>query len=57
MDVMDDLVNHYNNNKQTSTKMIPLEASQKKNENIVWRNVYGIPQVKQLKSEFSVCES
>jgi len=34
--------------------MTPVETSQKKNENIVWKNLYGIPQAKQLKPKFSV---
>jgi len=37
--------------------MSPVEASQKKNKNIVWRNLYGIPQAKQLKPNFAVGDS
>ena len=38
--VLDDLVNQYNNTIHSSIKMTPVEASKKKNENTVWRNLY-----------------
>ena len=39
-DVLDLLVEQYNNAIQISIKMSPKEASRKKNENKVWRNLY-----------------
>ena len=41
IDVLDKLVHQYNSTKHTSIKMTPVEASKKKNENSVWRNLYG----------------
>ena len=41
IDVLDKLVQHYNNTKHTSIKMTPVEASKEKNENSVWRSLYG----------------
>ena len=40
VDVLDLLVDQYNNTIHSSIKMIPTEASRKKNENKVWRNLY-----------------
>ncbi|XP_065665648.1 uncharacterized protein LOC136087070 [Hydra vulgaris] len=36
INVLDEMVNKYNNAKHSSIKMTPVEASDKKNENIVW---------------------
>ena len=41
IDVLDKLVQHYNNTKHGSIKMTPVEASKEKNENSVWRSLYG----------------
>ena len=41
VDVLDKLVQQYNNTKHASIKMTPVEASKTKNENSVWRNLYG----------------
>lgn len=41
VDVLDEMVSNYNNTRHSSTKMTPVEASQKKNEKIVWMNLYG----------------
>jgi len=38
IDVLDDMVNHYNNARHSSIKMNPVEASDKKNETQVWMN-------------------
>ena len=38
--VLDLLVDQYNNTIHSSTKMSPVEASRKVNENRVWRNLY-----------------
>ena len=40
VDVLDLLVNQYNNPIISSIKMTAKEASRKKNENKVWRNLY-----------------
>ena len=40
MDILPDLVNDYNNTRHSSIKMTPVEASKKKNELTVWRNLY-----------------
>ena len=40
VDVLDLLVDQYNNTFHSSTKMTPKEASGKENENKVWRNLY-----------------
>ena len=40
MDVLDTLVDQYNNTVHSSIKMTPVEARLKKNENKVWRNLY-----------------
>ena len=41
IDILENFVNKYNNNFHESIKMTPVEASKKKNETIVWRNLYG----------------
>ena len=40
MDILPDLVEDYNNTVHSSTKLTPVEASKKKNELTVWRNLY-----------------
>ena len=40
IDVLPDLVEDYNNTVHSSTKLTPVEASKKKNELAVWRNLY-----------------
>ena len=40
MNVLPDLVEDYNNTVHSSIKMTPIEASKKKNELTVWRNLY-----------------
>ena len=40
IDILPDLVKDYNNTKHSSIKMTPGEASEKKNELTVWRNLY-----------------
>ena len=39
--IVDKLVNDYNNTKHSSIKMTPAEASNKKNEGVVYFNLYG----------------
>ena len=54
VDVLDLLVDQYNNTIHSSIKMTPKEASRKENENKVWRNLY--PQLcgKTLPPKFSI---
>ena len=40
IDILPDLVEDYNNTVHSSIKMTPVEASKKKNELTVWRNLY-----------------
>ena len=40
VDVLDLLVDQYNNTIHSSIKMTPKEASRRENENNVWRNLY-----------------
>ena len=40
IDILPDLVRDYNNTKHSTIKMTPVEASKKKNELTVWRNLY-----------------
>ena len=40
MNVLPDLVKDYNNTVHSSTKLTPIDASKKKNELTVWRNLY-----------------
>ena len=41
INVLDRLVQQYNSTKHASIKMTPVEASKQKNDNSVWRNLYG----------------
>ena len=41
IDILDKLVDQYNNTIHSSIGMTPKEASKKKNETKVWRNLYG----------------
>ena len=41
IDVLPQFIDNYNNDFHESIKMTPAEASKKKNENLVWRNLYG----------------
>ena len=40
IDVLDLLVEHYNNTNHSSIKMTPVDASREVNENKVWRNLF-----------------
>lgn len=42
IDSLDEMVKNYNETIHTSTKMTPIEASKKNNENRVWHNLYSI---------------
>ena len=49
LDIIPKILSQYNNTKHSSIKMTPVEASKKKNENIVYYNLYG--DMKQLLSK------
>ncbi|XP_065658178.1 uncharacterized protein LOC136082688 [Hydra vulgaris] len=48
------MVNKYNNTKHSSIKMTPVEASNKKNKNIVWFNLNRNLQSKSVRPQFSI---
>ena len=54
VDVLNLLVDQYNNTIQSSIKMIPKEASRKENENKVWKNLYPEFGGKTLAPKFSI---
>ena len=54
VDVLDLLVDQYNNTIHSSIKMIPKEASCQENENKVWRNLYPEFGDKTLAPKFSI---
>ena len=54
INVLDILVDQYNNAIHSSIKMTPKEASRKKNENKVWRNLYPEFGGKTLAPKFSI---
>ena len=53
-DIIDDLVNRYNNTKHSTIKMTPIEASLKKNENKVRRYLYDLEPAHRKQPKFSV---
>ena len=54
VDVLDLLVDQYNNTIHSSIKITPNEASRKKHENKVWRNLYPEFGGKTLAPKFSI---
>ena len=56
VDVLDLLVDQYNNTIHSSIKMIPKEASRRENENKVWRNLYPEFGDKTLAPKFSIVD-
>ena len=54
VDVLDLLVDQYNNTIHSSIKVTPKEASRKENENKVWRNLYPEFGGKTLSPKFSI---
>ena len=54
VDVLELLVNQYNNTIHSSITMTPMEASRKENENKVWRNLYPEFFGKTLTPKFSI---
>ena len=51
LDILPEILKQYNNTKHSTIKMTPTEASKKKNEGIVYFNLYGNtePRMKSLK--------
>ena len=54
IDIIDEIVNNYNNTKHSSIKMTPVESSDKKNKNRVWLNLNGKARTNPVKPKFSV---
>ena len=55
VNILSDLVEDYNNTRHSSIKMTPVEASKKKNEMGVWRNLYPDHlEIRDIKPKFSV---
>ena len=54
IDVLDDIVNSYNNTRHSSIKMTPTEASLKENEKAVWFNLYGSEMSEPIKPKYSI---
>ena len=52
--VLPKILKHYNNTKHNSTKMTPIEASKKKNEGIVYFNLYGNMEISKQKPKFEI---
>ena len=57
VNVLDILVDQYNNTIHSSIKMTPKEASRKENENKMWRNLYPEFGGRTLASKFSICDN
>ena len=55
VNILSDLVEDYNNTRHSSIKMTPVEASKKKTEMRVWRNLYPDHlEIRDIKPKFSV---
>ena len=55
VNILPDLVEDYNNTRHSSIKMAPVEASKKKNELTVWRNLYPEHlEIRDIKPIFSI---
>ena len=54
LDVLPNILNEYNNNFHRSIKMTPTEASKKKNEGIVYYNLYSNMKPNQTKAKFKI---
>ena len=54
LDILPDILNKYNNNYHRSIKMTPVKASKKKNEGIVYFNLYGDITPMHTKAKFEV---
>ena len=57
VNILPDLVEDYNDTRHSSIKMTPVEASKKKNELTVWRNLYPEHlEIRDIKPNFSIVE-
>ena len=54
LDMLPKILNQYNNTKHSSRKMTPTEASNKKNEGIVYFNVHGDMEQSSYKPKFKI---
>lgn len=54
LDMLPKLVKQYNNTKNSSIKMTPVEASNKKNEGTVYFNLYGDMETSKQKPKFKI---
>ena len=54
LDMLPKILKHYNNTKHNSTKMTPIEASKKKNEGIVYFDLYGNMEISKQKPIFEI---
>ena len=54
LDILPKILKQYNNTKHNSTKMTPIEASKKKNEGIVYFNLYGDMEISKQKPKFEI---
>ena len=54
LDMLPKLLKHYNNTKHSSIKMTPVEASMKKNEGLVYFNLYGDMETSKQKPKFKI---
>ena len=54
IDVLDQMVEQYNNSYHSSIKMTPKQASQKKNEDKVWLNLFGGDNYESVSPKFTV---
>jgi hypothetical protein len=54
VDILNEIVDKYNNTRHNSIKMTPCAASNKKNESTVWMNLYGNEPVRKIKPIFKV---
>ena len=54
VDVINEMVDTYNNGRHSPIKMAPVAASDKKNERVVWFNLYGNEPAMDIKFKFAV---
>ena len=54
LDILPKILNQYNNTRHSSIKMTPTEASKKKNEGVVYFNLYGDMAISKQKPKFKI---
>ena len=54
LDMLPKILKQYNNTKHSSIKMTPIEASKKKNEGVVYFNLYGDMETLKQKPKFKI---